>query len=94
MRLTFASACFTAVMMAALAPELGHAQAPVPLPPSGFKPPPMAPIKPFKPVAETPPAPFNDPSFVAFRKTLGDVAERKDRAALAKLVVSQGFFWI
>jgi hypothetical protein len=42
----------------------------------------------------TPPASFNDPSFIAFRKQLGDVAAHKDRAALAKLVVAQNFFWI
>ena len=28
------------------------------------------------------------------RKQLGEVAQHKDRAALAKLVVRQGFFWI
>jgi hypothetical protein len=39
------------------------------------------------------PAPLNDPSFEAFRKQFGDIAQRKDRAALAKLVVAQGFFW-
>ena len=42
----------------------------------------------------TPPGPFNDPSFAAFRKNLADIAERKDRAALAKLIVAQGFFWM
>jgi hypothetical protein len=79
-----------------LTPELGRAQNPqqVPMPPGGFKPPPMPPIKPYKPIAVTPPAPFNDPSFVAFRKQLADIAQRKDRAALAKLVVTQGFFWM
>lgn len=59
-----------------------------------LKPPPPSPIKPYKPVAETPPQPYGDPSFQAFRKQLLDVAGRKDRAALAKLVVAQGFFWI
>ncbi len=59
-----------------------------------LKPPPPAPIKPYKPVAVTPPAPYNDPGFVAFRKQLADVAAKKDRAALAKLVVAQGFFWM
>jgi hypothetical protein len=54
----------------------------------------MAPIKPYKPVAITPPAPYSDPSFVAFRNTLADIAQRKDRPALAKLTVAQGFFWI
>jgi hypothetical protein len=53
----------------------------------------QAPIKPYKAVAVTMPTPVNDPSYDAFRKQLADVAKRKDRAALAKLVVSQGFFW-
>jgi len=80
----------------ALAPQSGRAQNPsqVPMPPGGFKPPPAAPVKPYKPLAVTPPAPNNDPSFVAFRNQLGEVAQRKDRNALAKLVVSQGFFWM
>ncbi|HEX4409592.1 MAG TPA: hypothetical protein VH206_12545 [Xanthobacteraceae bacterium] len=61
------------------------------LPP--LKPPPPAPVKPYKPVAVTPPTPFSDPGFVAFRKQLADASAKKDRAALAKLVVAQGFFW-
>ncbi len=52
-----------------------------------------APIKPYKALAITMPTPVNDPAYAAFRKQLADVAKRKDRAALAKLVVSQGFFW-
>jgi len=66
---------------------------PLPLPPGGFKPPPSAPPNPYHPVAETPPSPFNDQSFVAFRKQLGDIAARKDRAALAALV-APSFFWM
>src|SRR5438270_11402859 len=54
------------------APPAGQAQA-------------VAPIKPYKPLAVTLPAPVNDPSFEAFRKQLADIATRKDRAALAKL---------
>ncbi len=80
-----------------LVPELGCAQGQseqLPLPPGGFKPPPMAPIKPYQPVAVKPPTAYGDPSFVAFRKQLADAAERKDSAALAKLVVAQGFFWM
>src|SRR5580704_4522497 len=46
-----------------------------------LKPPPPPPIKPYTPVAAKPPVPY-------------DVAAKKDRAALAKLVVAQGFFWI
>jgi hypothetical protein len=39
------------------------------------------------------PKPSDDPSFAAFRKELGEIASRKDRAALAKLTVND-FFWI
>jgi len=59
-----------------------------------LRPPPPAPIKPYKPVAVTPPADFNNQSFVAFRKQLADVAAHHDRAALAKLVVAEKFFWM
>ena len=86
-----------AVLTVGLACEPGLAQGQsekLPLPPGGFKPPPAAPVKPYKPVAITPAAPFTDASFAAFRKQLGDIAEHKDRAALAKLVVAQGFFWL
>jgi hypothetical protein len=62
------------------------------LPP--LTPPPPAPIKPYQAVAVTPPAPLNDPDFVAFRKQLADASAHKDRAALAKLVVAQNFFWV
>jgi hypothetical protein len=74
-----------------LAPRIGQAQQPQ-LP--ALRPPPAAPIKPYQAVAVKPPAVVNDPSFVAFRKQLADAAERKDRAALAKLVAAQGFFWM
>jgi hypothetical protein len=59
-----------------------------------LKPPPPPPIKPYTPVAAKPPVPYDDAAFVAFRKQLADVAAKKDRAALAKLVAAQGFFWI
>src|SRR6202043_4020505 len=52
-----------------------------------------APPKPYKAVAVTLPQPYTDPGFEAFRKQLGDIAARKDRAALAKLVVKD-FFWM
>jgi hypothetical protein len=48
---------------------------------------------PYKPVAIKMPAALNDPSFDAFRKELAQVAEKKDRAALAKLVAPH-FFWV
>ena len=63
-------------------------------PPGRGGPPPMAPPKPYKPVAVTLPQPFNDPSFEAFRKELGEIASHKDRAALAAKVVANGFFWM
>ena len=58
------------------------------------QPPPVAPIKPYKAIAVTPPKPMSDASFDAFRKQLADIAAKKDRAGLAKLVVAQGFFWL
>jgi hypothetical protein len=59
-----------------------------------LKPPPAAPIKPYTAVSATPPQPYNDPSFQDFHKQLAAITTKKDRAALAKLVVAQGFFWI
>ena len=56
------------------------------------QPPAQAPIKPYKTLAVTMPQPVNDPSFAAFRKQLADAAAKKDRNALTKLVVAQGFF--
>ena len=52
-----------------------------------------APPKPYKTIPVTLAQPYNDPSFAAFRKQLGDIASRKDRAALARLVV-RNFFWM
>jgi hypothetical protein len=66
----------------------------VPLPAGGFKPPPAPPVKPYQAVSLTLPKEYNDQGFVAFRKQLGDIAEHKDKAALGKVVVSQGFFWM
>ena len=51
----------------------------------------IAPPKPYKPVPITLPKPSTDPSFEAFRKQLGEIASRKDRAALAALVASNFF---
>jgi hypothetical protein len=52
-----------------------------------------APVKPYKAVAITAPTAVADPSFEAFRKQLGAIAEKKDRKALAGLVVAN-FFWM
>ena len=55
------------------------------------QPQPAAKPAPYKVVAVTPPQAINDPAFEALRKQTGEAAQRKDRAALAKLVVGQGF---
>src|SRR5271170_1765056 len=69
-------------------------QGQLPMPPGGYHPPPAAPIKSYQPVAVIAPKPFTDPGFIALRKELADAAAHKDRAALAKLVVTQNFFWM
>jgi hypothetical protein len=51
------------------------------------------PAKPYKPVTVVLPQPMADEGFDAMRKQLGEAAQHKDRAALARLVVAQGFFW-
>jgi hypothetical protein len=73
-----------------LCPALSRAETQLP----ALKPPPMAPVKPYQAVAVTLPATFDDASFAAFRKQLAEIAGYKDKAALAKLVVTQGFFWM
>jgi hypothetical protein len=74
-----------------LCPETGFAQQ-AQLP--NMRPPPPPPIKPYTAVTVTPPKPFGDPSFQAFQQQLAAIAAKKDRAALTKLVVAQGFFWM
>jgi hypothetical protein len=66
------------------------AQSQAPAPPQA-----PAPVKagPYNVVAIKLPAPVSDASFETFRKQLADIAKKKDRAALARLVASS-FFWI
>lgn len=52
-----------------------------------------APPKAYKKVAVALPEPFVDPSLDAFRQQFADIIQRKDRDALAALVVPRGFFW-
>ncbi len=54
----------------------------------------QAPPAPYQPVSISAPPAMNDPAFEAFRKQLGEAARRKDRAALARLVVAKDFFWL
>ena len=53
-----------------------------------------APPAPYTALAVAPPKPYTDPSLAAFRKELAAIAQKKDRAALAKLVLAQDFFWL
>ena len=70
-----------------------------PAPPPAAQPGPQAqgqpaPPKPYKPVAVTAPKPTTDAGLAALRKQIATIAEKKDRAGLAQLVVAQGFFWM
>lgn len=82
------AAIFAATLALAAAPAFAQQG----LPP--LKPPPPAPIKPYQAVAVTPPPVDNDPGFVAFRKQFADAVAKKDRAGLARLIVTQNFFWM
>jgi hypothetical protein len=77
---------FAVLLIAGVTPAISQTQ-------PRNQPPPAKP-GPYKVVAVTPPQAINDPAFEAFRKQIGEAAQRKDRAALAKLVVGQGFFWV
>ncbi len=70
----------------ALAQAPARPQAPA-QPPAAVKP------GPYKTVAIKLPTPISDASFDAFRKQLAGIAQKKDRAALARLVAAN-FFWI
>jgi hypothetical protein len=68
-------------------------QAQAPAPPQAEQQPALAPPAAYKPVAVQLPKPMGDPSFEAFHKQLAAIAQKKDRAGLARLV-AQTFFWI
>lgn len=88
MRTSHLTSLFAALLIAGATTALAQNQ------PRGQQPPPPPKAGPYKPVTVTPPQPIADPSFEAFRKQMGEVAQRKDRAGLAKLIVGQGFFWL
>lgn len=79
-------------LASAVAPVLAQSQ-PKAAPQAPAQPAPAPPPGPYKPIPITLPPAMNDPSFDAFRKQIGDIAQKKDRAALAKLVAAS-FFWI
>jgi hypothetical protein len=89
-RVMTATLTVAALFLAALAASPGYAQQ-AQLP--ALTPPPPPPIRPYPVVAVTPPAPLTDPDFVNLRKQLADIAAKKDRAALAKLIWAH-IFWI
>src|SRR4051812_10699713 len=74
-------------------PALAQGQKPSAVPPLIDQTQAPEPTTPYKQVGLTPPAIVSDPNFAAFRGKLRDAAKRKDRAALARLTVSSGFFW-
>jgi hypothetical protein len=76
------------VIVGALAPHIASAQAPKAAQAPGPTPP-----GPYKAVPITLPAVVPDPAFEPFRKQLQEIAQKKDRAALARLV-SKDFFWV
>jgi hypothetical protein len=96
--LTLSVLATTALVIAAAVPAAAQQR---PAPPAGGaqQQPPQAqqqapsPPKPYKALAITMAKPMTDASFEAFRKQLGEAAQKKDRAALAKMVVAKGFFW-
>jgi len=63
-------------------------------PPQAQQQPPSAPPAPYTALAVAPPKPYTDPSLAAFRQQLAAIAQKKDRAALAKLVLAKDFFWM
>jgi hypothetical protein len=93
--LALAGTCAWAQAPRQLAPGPGQA-GPEPRGPGagpGEQAPQVATPKPYKPVTVTMPQPYGDPSFEAFRKQIAEVASRKDRAGLAKLLTNT-FFWM
>jgi hypothetical protein len=62
--------------------------------PPQAQPPPMAAPAPYAVLKVAPPKPYDDASLAAFRKELAAIAQRKDRPALAKLVIAKDFFWL
>ena len=68
-------------------------QTPPPATPAPSVQPPSPALGPYKPVPITLPKTISDPSFEAFRKELAEIAQRRDRAALAERLAAN-FFWI
>jgi hypothetical protein len=82
----------TLVTIGAFTPSSVPAQAPT-RPQAPAQPPAAVKPGPYKKLAVKLPPPIRDASFDAFRAELAGIAQRKDRAALARLVAAN-FFWI
>jgi hypothetical protein len=89
--LVAAALAIAGVVAPMLAPMSVFAQAQPPAQAPAQQPAPV--LGPYKPVAITLPPGVNDPSFDTFRKQLAEIASKKDRAALARLVAAN-FFWV
>jgi hypothetical protein len=85
----YSRSCSMLLMTLALAwtPQWAHAQG------QDLAPAPPKVLDGYKAIPITLPAAFNDESFGAFRKQLAEIAQNKDRAALASIVATN-FFWI
>src|SRR5947209_11118549 len=86
-----AAAALALAIAGALAPMPVMAQAQPPAQPPAQSPAPV--LGKYKPVPIALPPAVNDPSFATFRNQLADIAKKKDRAALARLVAAN-FLWI
>jgi hypothetical protein len=91
------TAALLAVALAATTALAQQPKAPSP-PPAAAPAPPAAPAQPtppgpYKAIPVTLAKPLGDPSLDAFRREVGEIVKKKDRAALAGKVVAKGFFW-
>lgn len=85
----FVAAALVIAGVLAPLPALAQAQPPA----RGQAHPPAPIVGPYTPVPIKLAPAMNDPSFAAFRKRVGEIAEKKDRAALAPLI-ARNFFWL
>ncbi len=77
----------------AFAQTQAPSQTPPPAAPAPSVQPPAPALGPYKPVPISLPKTVSDSSFEAFRKELADIAQKRDRAALAARVAAN-FFWM
>jgi hypothetical protein len=87
MRHSFSCSTILIALALAWAPQWAHAQG------QDLAPATKPALEGYKAVPITLPPAFNDESFDAFRRQLAEIAQNKDRAALARIVAGN-FFWI